>query len=299
MERRAGYGPPGRRPRARAPGTSSTTPEYGPEDFPGCEPFHLPAHALETCEIRLEFWDGGSQTAWRVSEPTTIWHELPTRRLTRVAERLVSLRGSGVECFGSAGLVRRDASGRTLWLMQADEVLYLHPERSLPHGPAIDVDRDPLPEVVLEVDYTTDVRQRKLSIYMDAGFPEVWVLVPPGSRRAGWPRVTIHVRDGEGYRIAEESAAIPGFTKDEIFRALTESPWSDATRQALNRVARAMGESEGTGPEDDPLSRMLIHATTRDGPRWCWRPCGRAASSRARGLRTSSSRSHARCRPKR
>ena len=113
--------------------------------------------------------------------------------------------------------------------MQADEVMYLHPERSRPHGSAIDVDRDPLPEVVLEVDYTTDVRRRKLSIYVEAGFPEVWVLVPPGSRRAGWPRVTIHVQDDEGYRVAGESAAIPGFTRDEIFRALTERPWSDAT----------------------------------------------------------------------
>ena len=36
-------------------------------------------------------------------------------------------------------------------------------------------------------------------------------------------------------------------------------------RQALNRVARAMGESEGTGPEDDPLSRMLIHEGRAEG----------------------------------
>ena len=30
--------------------------------------------------------------------------------------------------FGSADLVRRDAAGRKRWLMQADEVLYLHPD---------------------------------------------------------------------------------------------------------------------------------------------------------------------------
>ena len=113
--------------------------------------------------------------------------------------------------------------------MQADEVLYLHPERSHPHGSYIDVERDPLPDVVLEVDFSTDVRHRKLALYMEAGFPEVWVLVPPGSRRAGYPRVTIHVREGEGYRTAEESGAMPGFTKDEIFRALTERPWSEPT----------------------------------------------------------------------
>ena len=43
--------------------------------------------------------------------------------------------------------------------MQADEVLYLHPDRVRLQGPAIDVDEDPPPEVVLEVDHATDVRQ--------------------------------------------------------------------------------------------------------------------------------------------
>ena len=178
--------------------------------------------------------------------------------LARVAERFAGLRGSGIECFGSVDLVRWEASGTRRWLMQADQVLYLHPDRTRPSGRYIDVDRDPLPDVVLEVDYSTDVRRRKLAIYLEAGFPELWVLVPPGSRRAGYPRVTIHVREGTGYRTAEESEAIPGFAKDEIFRALIERPWSEPTRRALERVARAMGASEGTGPEDDPLSRTLI-----------------------------------------
>ena len=40
--------------------------------------------------------------------------------------------------------------------MQADEALYLHPRRSRVAGPAIDVENDPRPDVVLEVDHTTD-----------------------------------------------------------------------------------------------------------------------------------------------
>ena len=43
--------------------------------------------------------------------------------------------------------------GRRAALMQADEVLYLHPGRSQPYGSAIEVGTDPLPEVVLEVDH--------------------------------------------------------------------------------------------------------------------------------------------------
>jgi len=246
------------RPPSGAPRASTSPSAFGPDDFPGCESFHLPAVDLERYEGRLEFWDGRTETAWKVCEPTTIQHEEPASMLPWAMREFASLRGSRIKCFGSSDLVRRDGSGRRRWLMQADQVVYLYPGRSRPLGSEIDVDRGPLPDVVLEVDYTTDVRRRKLSIYEEAGFPEVWVLVPPGSRRAGHPRVTISVLDGGAYRMAPESAAIPGWRNEEIYGVLTEDPWSESTRRALHRVARAMGEREGTGPEDDPLSRSLI-----------------------------------------
>ena len=228
----------------------------GPEDFPGCESFHLPADELDTYEGRLEFWDGDTETAWKVCEPTSIYHEQPARRLGRMAERVASLRGSAIETFGSADLLRVDASGRKHWLMQADEVLYLHPERSRLQGPAIEVDADPLPDVVLEVDHTTDVRRRKLGIYKASGFPEVWVLVPwEASVRA--PGLTIHVRRGEVYREEAESRAFSGWRSEEIFRALTEDPLSERAWRALERVALSMGAREGTKPEDDPLTRSV------------------------------------------
>ena len=43
-------------------------------DLPGCEPMPLPASALDTCEGRLEVWDGRTGTAW-VCEPVTGYHE--------------------------------------------------------------------------------------------------------------------------------------------------------------------------------------------------------------------------------
>ena len=158
----------------REPGST----RYRDEDFPGCESFPLPAGKLESYEYRLEFWDGVTETAWKVCEPTSIQHEQPSRRLGRMAERVASLRGSAIESYGSGDLVRVDAAGRKRWLMQADEVPYLHPDRVRLQGPAIDVDAGPLPDVVLEVDHTTDVRRRKLGVYMESGFPEIWVLVP-------------------------------------------------------------------------------------------------------------------------
>ena len=230
---------------------------YGPEDFPGCESFHLPASELDHYEGRLEFWDGDTETAWKVCEPTSIYHEQPSRRLAYMAGRFAMLRGSAIECFGSADLVRVDATtGRKRWLMQADEVLYLHPGRSRLEGPAIDVDRDPLPDVVLEVDHSTDVRRRKLDFYKESGFPEIWVLVPwESSVRA--PGLTIHVRRGGGYREEAKSRAFPGWKAEEIHHALTEDPLSEAAWRALERVALAMGAREGTTPEHDPLTRSV------------------------------------------
>ena len=245
---------------------------YRPENFPGCESFHLPASELDHYEGRLEFWDGVTETAWKVCEPTSIQHEQPSRQLAQIAGQFAMVRGSRIVCFGSADLVRLDAAGRKRWLMQADEVLYLHPNRVRLQGPAIDVDTDPLPEVVLEVDHTTDVRRRKLGIYKESGFPEIWVLVPwEGSVRA--PGLAIHVRRGTGYREEGESRAFPGWKAEEIHRALTEDPMSQpawrgagtdgagdgCTRryEAGAQSAHALAERKGpgAGPSGGPRTR--------------------------------------------
>ena len=244
--------------------TSGPAP-YRDEDFPGCESFHLPAGELDHYEGRLEFWDGATETAWKVCEPTTIQHEAPSRQLAMMAGKFEMLRGSPIVCVGSADLLRVDASGRKRWLMQADEVLYLHPGRVRLQGPAIDVDADRLPDVVLEVDHTTDVRRRKLDIYKESGFPEVWVLVPWESsvRRPG---LAIHVRRGDGYREEAQSRAFAGWRAEEIHLALTESPsLSAGAWRALERVALSMGEREGTEPEDDPLMRSQSARARTEG----------------------------------
>ena len=239
---------------------------YRPEDFPGCESFHLPASEIDHYEGRLEFWDGVTETAWKVCEPTSIQHEQPSRQLVLMAGQFAMVRGSRIVSFGSADLVRLDAAGRRRWLMQADEVLYLHPDRVRLQGPAIDVDADPLPEVVLEVDHTTDVRRRKLGIYKESGFPEIWVLVPwEASVRA--PGLAIHVRRGAGYREEGESRAFPGWRAEEIHRALTEDPMSEAAWRALERTALAMGAREGTKPEHNPLTRSLSARAQAHGDR--------------------------------
>ena len=244
-----------RRQPARAPRSSPSTGPFRPEDFPGCESFHLPAREVDLYDRRLEFWDGQTETAFRACDVSP-HHEGPSRRLVQMAERVASLRGSPIRCFGSSALARLDERGRKRWLMEADEVLYLHAPPLRFSGSIIDVDQDPLPDVVLEVDHTTDVRRRKLGIYMECGFPEIWVLVPWASSRRE-QGLAIHVRGEDGYREAPESMAFPGWKAEEIRLALTEDPLSGRAWRALERVALAMGAREGIGPENDPLIRSL------------------------------------------
>ena len=50
-------------------------------EFPGCRPVRLPREELDDCELRFEYWDAVSETAW-VCELVSPYHESPTRCLT-------------------------------------------------------------------------------------------------------------------------------------------------------------------------------------------------------------------------
>ena len=239
--------------RARPP-ESTRMPADDVPDLPGCESFPLSVDEIESYDERIEYWDGRAGMAWRVRDASS-WHEQPAQRLAMLASRMASVRGAPIECFGSTSLARLDAAGRLQQILQADNVVYLRPAEWKTRG-RVNVDTGPLPDVVLEVDHTTDVRRWKLGKYQQWGFPEIWVLVP-SKRSVRAPGLAIHVRDAGGYRQAAESAAFAGWTAAEIHRALTEEPLSAAAWRALERVGRVLGERAGTRPEDDPLTRSL------------------------------------------
>ena len=163
----------------------------------------------------------------------------------------------------------RDEQGAYLRILEADQTVYLHPRATRPAGPAIEVGSDVLPDVVLEVDNTTDVRRGKLSLYESWGFPEVWVEVPdessPSRPRGLRPGLTIHAPGDGGYRTVQSSRAFPGWTAQEIHRALNEAELSDATTAALRRIGRTLGAAEGTGPDDDPFLRAELMEGRAEG----------------------------------
>ena len=144
------------------------------------------------------------------------------------------------------------------------------------------------------VDNTTDVRRGKLGLYESWGFPEVWVEVPdtPSPSRPARlrPGLTIHLLGDQGFRTAATSRAFPGWSADEIHRALNEPELSAATTAALRRVGRALGAAEGTGPDDDPLlhaERLEGHAKGRAEGRTEAASAAVLQVFKARGLRVS------------
>ena len=226
-------------------------------EFPGCRPVRLRRDEIDGHEGRYEYWEADTETAWTVRELTTLYHERPSQLLVRLTERIAAFRGSPIATFGTADLLVRNERGERHRIMQADQMVYLHPERDQPPGAQVEVGEDVLPNVVLETDLTTDVRRGKLWLYESWGFPEVWVEVPdkrlPSSPR-GRPRgLTIYLLNSGSYSEAEVSLAFPGWTAAGIHRALNEKTMSVATIEALRRVGRALGEREGTNPADDPV----------------------------------------------
>ena len=227
-------------------------------EFPGCHPVRIPRDAIADYEGRLEYWDADTEIAM-ICEPVTVYHEHPPQRLAGLVGTIAHVRGAPIATLGAAALVVRDAHGAYQRILQADQTVYLHPRATRPEGPAIEVGSDTLPDVVLEVDNTTDVRRGKLALYESWGFPEVWVEVPdtaspsrPVGLRSG---LTIHLLGERGYRTAPSSRAFPEWTAQEIHEALNEPESSAATVAVLRRVGRALGAAEGTGPDDDPLLR--------------------------------------------
>ena len=92
------------------------------------------------------------------------------------------------------------------------------------------------------------------------------------SRRCGWrfrsrrrragraglsPGLTIHLLEEGRYRESPESRAFPGWGAEEIHRALNEPVMSEDTKKDLRRVGHALGEREGTAPEDDLLRSRI------------------------------------------
>ena len=244
-------------------------------DFPGTEVRCMTLAEFESHDRHIEYWDGDARLVVEVREPTSGAHETPVQGLAVLAGLIAALRGAPIRAFGHVSLVIRDVSGIKRRALEADQTVYLHPRTAhMPLAGVLTVGQHDYPDVLLEVDHTTDARRRKLGLYEAWGFPEVWIDVPdirsPSRSRDRRPGLSIHVLRGGAYRQVSASRAFPGWEAASIHRALNEPERSPETVADLTRVAAALGARGGTGPEDDLLLREQWRHGYEAGEREGW-----------------------------
>ena len=61
-------------------------------------------------------------------------HEYPAQLLAALAERIALVRGKPIRCFGAMSLFLLGEDGGVERTMQADQTVYLHPQRANPVG---------------------------------------------------------------------------------------------------------------------------------------------------------------------
>lgn len=256
-------------PARPAPTLSGAEPALSELEFSGCYARPMTVAEYDAYEGRIEFFDSRAGIAWLTREAAHFPHERPLNMLGPLLREIAMTRGSQIVCGGMAEIRRTFPGGETRRI-QPDQMVYLDPTTLERTGPQyLTAREDPTPDVVVEVDSTTDVRRNRLKLYEVWGFPEVWVEVPnayapsrPAGLRSG---LTIHLLEAGRYAPSEASRAFPGWRADEIHRALNEPVISEETSKVLARVGRALGEREGTGPENDPLLREQRAAGRAEG----------------------------------
>ena len=247
------------------------TPSPSELAFPGCDRIPMTLAEYRRREYPIELWDAASRTAWRLRDGPTWEHEGPSQTLGEMAALIAAARGSPIKCFGAMGVVRHGDTGRKRLVLHPDQTVYLHPglvEQEF-EDPLLVVGRT-FPDVVLEVDHTTDVRPGKLRLYESWGVPEFWVEVPdrkPRSRPAGLvPGLTIRLLDAAGaYRVSPVSRAFLGWRAEDIHEAMNEIVPSAKTFATVERLGRRLGAREGTGPDDNPFLRSLRGESREEG----------------------------------
>lgn len=149
-------------------------------------------------------------------------HERNRSLLARFVETVTEELGIPIASFAATTLKRKDLDRG----LEADASYYIEDLTRLPDDDDLDLQRDPPPDLAIEIEITRSVLPRP-GIYGALGVPEVW--------RFDGKRVRILARQEDGgYREAERSTFLPMISLDEVEGFVVESRERDDNAWARN-----------------------------------------------------------------
>lgn len=173
-----------------------------------------------------------SGISWQTYE--NLLHELSVNRRLRLTynrgsleimvpspehERYKSLVGRFVETLAEELKVRLEPLGSTTFKrpeligVEPDECFYLKNISLIQGKKRIDLQQDPPPDLVVEIDITSS-SQNRFQVYADMGVPEIW--------RYDGDNFSIHILQGQRYIAVEQSLSFPNLPLTEIFYFLQQ-----------------------------------------------------------------------------
>ena len=162
-------------------------------------------------------------------------HEIISRRIDRFINEWTLWRAIPLVGTGSLTL-RLQRLDRGL---EGDQSYYIAHESQVRGLPVIDLERQPAPDLGVEVDHTSSSLP-KMPIYAAMGVAEVW----------RWSNGTLtihHLVDGE-YVESNDSQALPGFPWEQLRQALTQRHEKDETTM-IREFRQWLQDQSGDGPK--------------------------------------------------
>ncbi len=134
-------------------------------------------------------------------------HENAKRLIGRLIETWTLERNIDMASAGSSTLKREDL-GRGV---EPDECYYIRNERAVRGLERLDLERDPPPDLVVEVDITSPSTLR-MAVYAGLSVPEVW--------RYDGEKLQVYCLESGVYQTQPESRILPGFPVQSVVELL-------------------------------------------------------------------------------
>lgn len=147
----------------------------------------------------------------------------PGRLHERIGELLSQLICVWTEQRGIARLSAGSTTMRSSLIergFEPDKSFYVQNERFVRDRDDYDADRDPPPDLTIEIDVTS-LSSVRMPIYAQFGVPEVWRWVDD--------ELHIHRLEGAEYRVVRQSVCLPGFPIDKATQLINRRHELDET----------------------------------------------------------------------